>query len=291
MLNQRELFARVTPAQSKQLADQLRESAGTGSGTTGTGAKKAPPAKSGGAKAASSDKNPQAVRDKAVGEGFMKELLTKPDFGQEYQAWYTPALKVVEQVLPDRLEEFRILYRQDRRKQLDVMTYSIADYIAGITVKDFMAQEAFSSHNVAMQRLEQQVDILRTAETRLESVLEDISRELQAELLDNELASARTLLAAAHVRSAGVVAGVVLEAHLKRVLDSRGVSLGRKRPMLANLNEALKEAGVYDVPQWRRIQYITDVRNLCAHKAERDPTPDEVRGVVDEVDKAVKTIF
>lgn len=292
MLGHRQALARATPAQKKLLAEQLQETAGIRKGTSGKAPKKAARAESSGNKSREGNADSSDAGDKAAGEAFVKEFLTEPDFGQEYQAWYSPALRVVEQVLPDRLEEFRLLYRWDRRKQMDVETYSIADYIMGLTVTNtFIGAEAFNSHLVAMQKLGQQVDILRTAEARLESVLTDISRELQAELLDDELASARTLLAAAHVRSAGVVAGVVLEAHLKQVADNRGVSLGRKKPMLANLNEALKEAGVYDVPQWRRLSYMTDVRNMCAHKSERDPTSDEVRGMVDEVDKIVRTVF
>jgi hypothetical protein len=39
------------------------------------------------------------------------ELARKPNFAREYQAWYSPALRVVEQLLPDRYEEFRGLYK------------------------------------------------------------------------------------------------------------------------------------------------------------------------------------
>lgn len=65
----------------------------------------------------------------------------------------------------------------------------------------------------------------------------------------------------------------------------------RKKAMLSNLNEALKDAGVYDVPQWRRIQHLTDVRNLCGHKAEREPKREEVEDLVNETAKIVKTLF
>jgi len=206
MLQRREVLATATAEERKLLADGLTDQAAT-------------------RRPARARKTSETKADPKVA-AFMKELLTKPDFGKEYQAWYTPALRVVEQVLPDRLEEFRTLYRHERPKQTDVETYSIADYIAGIRVTTrYGTEEAFSSRQVAMQKLNQQVDMLGTAAGRLDSLLTDIARELQADLLDDEISAARNLHSAAHLRSAGVVAGVVLEAHLKRLVEDHNVSL------------------------------------------------------------------
>jgi hypothetical protein len=142
-----------------------------------------------------------------------------------------------------------------------------------------------------MEKFARQIDILRTAEARLDSLLTEITRQLQAAVLDDEVASARALLSAGHVRSAGVVAGVVLEAHLKQLAIDHSVSLGRRKAVLSSINDALKDADVYDIPAWRRVQFLTDIRNLCAHKSERDPSTDEVRTLIDDVDKIVKTLF
>jgi hypothetical protein len=87
-----------------------------------------------------------------------------------------------------------------------------------------------------------------------------------------------------------VVAGVVLERHLHRVIQNRGITF-RKKPLLANLNQALKYAGAYDVPQWRQIQRLTDLRNLCAHADERDPTREEVDELLKGAEKVVVTVF
>jgi hypothetical protein len=86
------------------------------------------------------------------------------------------------------------------------------------------------------------------------------------------------------------VAAVVLEGHLKKLISDHKVPF-RRTAVLSNLNVALKDAGVYDVPQWRRIQYLTDIRNLCGHKAERDPERTEAEHLIDEVSKIVKTVF
>ena len=56
-------------------------------------------------------------------------------------------------------------------------------------------------------------------------------------------------------------------------------------------NDALKEGGVIDIPQWRFIQRLGDLRNLCDHNKDREPTKDEVAELIDGVDKLTKTVF
>jgi hypothetical protein len=219
------------------------------------------------------------------------DLLGRHDFPSEYQEWYSLALRVVEQLLPDRYPEFKEFYRAARRKEIDIETYSIANYIAGIRMTRVYDNEpAFNAASVAMNKFGQQISIVGTAEQRLNSVLNDIGQTLHAEILDNELDAARNLLTASHLRSAGVVAGVVLEGHLKKLITDHSVTF-RKKPMLSNLNDALKEAGVYDGPRWRNIQYLTDIRNICGHKDERDPERSQVVELIDGVARITKTLF
>jgi hypothetical protein len=226
---------------------------------------------------------------KAVTKAMADKVLPKPDFPAEYQHWYSPALRVVQQLLPDRYDEFRALYQDQRRKALDIQTFGISEYISGITVSHY-GTPAFSSHDVAMIKLRQQVAILKTAEQRIDSLLTDIGRVLQSGLLDDESAVARSLAKEGYLRAGGAVAGVVLEAHLKQLLRDHSISL-RKKAMLSNLNDALKDGGVYDVPRWREIQHLTDLRNLCAHKSDRDPTKDEVTDLIESVDRIIHTVF
>ena len=223
-----------------------------------------------------------------------ERMGTKPDplfnFSSEYQMWYSNALRVVEQLMPDRYQEFRELYRPERRKDIDVSTYSIADYIAGIVISRLGSPD-FNTRNVALGRFKQQIHIVGSTQARLDSALQDIYGVLEAELADGETDSARTLLASGHLRSAGMIAGVVLERHLKRVLSNHQLTIGRKKSTLSNLNEALKAGGVYDLPMFRRIQHLTDIRNLCAHDSEREPIKDEAIDLVDQVAKLSKTLF
>jgi HEPN domain-containing protein len=242
-------------------------------------------------KATAGDKGARTAGKK---DNLLDELAVaaKADFGREYQAWYSQALPVVEQLLPDRYVEFRELHRGAKPpKSLDPSTYTINDYLLGVKVSNsFTQEEVFSSWHVTNSKLQIQVDIVRSAEPRLDSVLSDIAGVIEAGIYDDELAAARELLKAKHLRSAGVIAGVVLERHLKRVLGTHGVKLPRTT-QIGKLNDALKEAKIYDVPQWRQIQRLGDIRNLCAHDTERDPTEDEVVELVDSVAKVVSAVF
>ncbi len=219
------------------------------------------------------------------------DLVKDDDFGGYYQGWYSKALRVIEQLLPDRYQEFRELYRLDKRpKELDVTTYAVSDYIHG-TIVSRGGVKRFDPMPIATGKMKDQVDILATAQDRLDSILADIEGSLEATLLDDELETASELVRTKHIRSGGVVAGVVLERHLKTVVDNHEVSLGRKKAQIGHLNDALKEAKVFDNPRWREVQRLGDIRNLCAHDGEREPKLDEVRELIDGTERIVKTVF
>src|SRR5215207_2346512 len=48
-----------------------------------------------------------------------------------YQKWYTQALPVIRQLLPERYVEFQEQYRQEKRKEINALTYTISDYLSG----------------------------------------------------------------------------------------------------------------------------------------------------------------
>jgi len=219
------------------------------------------------------------------------QVIEQGDYTPHYQRWYSTALRVVEQLLPDRYEEFSEHYRPEKRpSKVGYSTYTISDYIQG-TIYPGIGLDTESARSVAMTRIKNQIDILASAEDRLDSILSDIEGSLEATLLDDELVMASELLRTRHVRSAGVIAGVVLERHLKTVINNHEVSLGRKKPQLGNLNDGLKDARVFDNPRWREIQRLADIRNLCAHHGERDPEPEEVGELIDRTDRIVKSVF
>ncbi len=53
----------------------------------------------------------------------------------------------------------------------------------------------------------------------------------------------------------------------------------------------LKKDGIIDTPLWRQIQRLGDIRNLCDHNKEREPTREDVQELIDGVEKITKTLF
>jgi len=211
------------------------------------------------------------------------------DLSREYQTWYTEALAIVRQLMPDRLDEFEELYmKKSRVKELNLLSYTISDFLMGFSLE--RAGEPLKTGETVLGKLNQQLQILRAAHSRVDSILSDITGILRAELFDSEIEKSRELLKANYLRAAGTIASVVLESHLSEICRNHGITFTKKILHISDYNDALKNK-VYDTPTWRLIQRYNDIRILCCHAKQREPTPDEVRELVDGVEKAIKTIF
>lgn len=208
-----------------------------------------------------------------------------------YQNWYTRALPVVRQLIPERLSEFEEQYRLGKRKEIAASTYTISDYLMGLRVRDAFGEDMFDHHAVFGMKFQQQFAILQSAQTRIDSILADIKGVLKAELIDTEVERAKELLTKGYLRPAGTIAGVVLENHLSTVCDNHQIRIRKKNPTIGDYNDSLKNEGILDVPTWRWIQRLGDIRNLCCHARDRDPTSEEVEEFIVGVEKATKTIF
>ena len=219
---------------------------------------------------------------------LMKEKKNSIKFGITYQTWYSRACKVVELLGNERLDEFISYYRIDsKRKTLDVGNYVIQDYVKNIGPG---GPRHFDTDSVARRRVINQLQILKSLESRIDSILQDVKGHLLAEIQDSELKVADQLRKVS-LRAAGTLAGVVLEGHLQRVTQNHNITIRKKTPTIADLNNPLKSAGVYDNPTWRKIQLLADIRNLCSHKKGREPTDAEVVELISGVNTVIKSIF
>lgn len=135
------------------------------------------------------------------------------------------------------------------------------------------------------------LSILKSAEKRFESALFDIREILQADLFDSELGAARELAKNGFFRAGGAVAGVVLEKHLGHVCGQHGLTSKKSHPTISDFYQLLKEKEVIDTPKWRFIQHLGDIRNLCDHGKDREPTKEDVLEMVEGVEKVIKTVF
>lgn len=218
---------------------------------------------------------------------FVSEL---PELNSGYQAWYSESLVVIKQLLPDRLDDFKRHYDKPRaRKEITAESYRIEDALQGLQTS--FGGETRTDASTAIPHLQQQQAILESVRRRFESSLFEITQLVQADLFDSELDAARELLKNKFERAAGAVAGVVLEKHLAQVCLSHNIRIPKKNPAIADLNEALKAASAIDVPQWRFIQHLADIRNICGHSKSSDPTADQVGDLISGVAKVSKTVF
>jgi len=225
-----------------------------------------------------------------AGDKLLMELAQGREgaFRSDYQGWYTRALGAIQQLTPERLDEFVQLYRVGKRTGYSMSTYGISDFLLGITFT--VGLQETDCRSIVVGRFHQQLQILGSARTRLDDLLASIRGLVQAELFDGQIEAAGELARTGHLRAAGAVAGVALERHLADMCGRRGLALRKKHPTIGDWNNKLKEEGLLDVPDWRWIQRLADLRNLCTHERGREPTKDEVDELIRGTDKATKTL-
>jgi len=215
-----------------------------------------------------------------------------PLFNDEYQSWYSEAKTLVKQLLPDRLADFVRHYETPKpRKDITYENYRIEDHLQGLNVTRGWEKQKVVGPDAAIPHFRQQIAILKSVKARFESSLFDIRHLVQADIFDSELDAAKELAKHKFTRAAGALAGVVLERQLTQICDNHGIEVSKKAPSIANLNDTLKDANVIDTPQWRFIQHLADIRNLCDHNKKSEPTAEQVDDLVAGVMKITKTIF
>ena len=100
----------------------------------------------------------------------------------------------------------------------------------------------------------------------------------------------RAHLAAGRIRAAGCIAGVVLEGHLKYLCGMHSAPVVVKLPTLSDYNDAARKAKLYPQTTWRRIQHLTDLRNLCAHVLDREPTYQDASELLEGTDDVLREL-
>ena len=224
-------------------------------------------------------------------QAFSKHKIKLPDFKAEYDTWYSESLRVIKQLVPERLDDFVKQYKNEKRKEIDYLTYGISDYLIDLkTTRGFLKEDTVD-RSAALPKMQNQNSILNSAKARFKSSLFDIQEVMQADIFDSELDAAKELCKKGFIRGAGAIAGVVLETHLAHVSAQHDLKSRKKNSTISDLNQILKDNEIIDLPKWRFIQHLGDLRNLCDHKKERDPTKNDISELIEGVGKVIKTVF
>lgn len=248
-----------------------------------------------------------AMRYECDPTGFRKDLLKLsepstvdrrledlPHFNQDYQTWYSESLALVRQILPDRVADFKSYFEYPRgRTNITSQNYMIRDYLQGlkITTGSSYNKQVIVDRTAAIPEFRQQVSIVKAARATLESSLLNLTTILQADLFDSEIESARALARAGYLRAAGAICGVVIEKHLKQVCANHSHKSKKRNPSISDFNQLLKDEGVISIPEWRFIQHLTDIRNLCDHARETEPSKQEIDDLLAGTAKVLKTVL
>jgi hypothetical protein len=235
----------------------------------------------------------EARLEKATSKDEAKKLLSNlPVFRTKYQKWYSEAQAVIKQVLPDRLEDFNSYFECSKaRKDITYQNYMIRDYLQGLQITRSGTGAVVVDSSAAIPEFVQQLNIVKAARETLGSILMDLKAVLQADLFDTEIESAGALAKAGYLRAAGAICGVIVEKHLSHVCDVHGIKVTKKHPGISDLSQLLRDNSVTTVPQWRFIQHLADIRNICDHAKGREPTKEEIGDLVGGSEKVLKTVF
>jgi len=228
----------------------------------------------------------ERMAKKQLGDEARKYLDGLPSFKDKYQDWYSESQAAVKTLLPLRYADFVGYYEKPRnRKLLTMENYVISDYLQDLSRGDYAKPSA------AFSQLRQQLNVLKSALSKLDSVLFDIKNLVLGDVLGSELEAASTLCSQNFVRAAGAMAGVVLERHLSQVAENHAITLRKKNPTIGDYSAALKEADVLDIATWRFISHLSDVRNACDHARKTEPSKEQVQDLIAGVEKVTKTLI
>lgn len=148
----------------------------------------------------------------------------------------------------------------------------------------FVQAEEPQSYEDSPSRLKRMKAVFLAAREDFEGgYLNSIRNLVQAELAGDEIDQARELLASGYAAPAAVVAGVVLETTLRSLCAKRGLPVGG----MDRMNADLAKAGEYNALVQKRVTSLAAVRNSAAHGKTAEYTTNDVKSLIDDVERFV----
>ncbi len=225
--------------------------------------------------------------DQQVAKDALKNIIYPK---RTYHSWYDKAYEMVRILFPRRLDQFKDFYTgtqyKDSSKDLTHMTAGITHYLQGNSIiLNGKIEGFFYNFNMG---LNQQRDILIAMEKNIDHELFNLERDIHHDIYKSELDIAKDLNKQGYLRASGAIAGVILEVHLKNLATNRDVMPKKKDPGMSDYNDALKDS-IYDIATWRQIQTCGDIRNLCVHPKEAEPTKYQIDTIISTVEIIITT--
>ncbi len=109
--------------------------------------------------------------------------------------------------------------------------------------------------------------------------LQSFEELIHADLFSDFLAMAEYFLQEGYKDPAAVIAGGVLEEHLRKLCGKHGVTVPPK-PKLDSMNSDLAKAGAYNKNDQKQVTAWADLRNAAAHGKYGDYTHEQVKLMV-----------
>jgi len=222
---------------------------------------------------------------KALAISFSKEEETD-SFEEVYQSWYSRSLPLMKQLALDRYWEFQSYYFADPKyAYFNTGAYVIQDYFRDRGSVD----EDFEPRKDTVRCFRSQLAILKSVSDRLAwSALDSedqAERGLQLALLE----TARDLMGI-DARSAGAMAGKVLELYLRKLAAKHKLRFRKDRPPTREIVDALHAAKVFDIPVHAQAIWLAEIDQRSRSEGE-PPTKPQVRDLIDGSRWLITNIF
>lgn len=213
----------------------------------------------------------ELISDADILKGWIKDPNLVANARSKYEHWYVAALRLVRAIL-DEEEVERFVRAYDD-------FYGTQQYLTGPTPLD--------SVNTFAAMLARQKGLVAAIPDVIEAKALDLRILVVGDVLGGEMEKARLLLEQGLVREAGVIGGIALEGHLKLL---HGVSSLEYSPAdsMVDLVKRLRKEGVLTVGDQKKVTAMAVTRNKCAHKADQEPTFEEVEDLLDDVERFMK---
>jgi len=218
----------------------------------------------------------------ALAKAFAEEEEVE-SFEEAYQSWYSRALPLMKALALDRYVEFQRFYNRDKRHDVHwSRDQVIKDYILGVEgIQD--------SHEAAARCFRSQLALLKSVADRLAWSSMDSEDQAERGLQLAFLETARSLIDI-NERSAGAMAGTVLEAHLRKLAARHKVKFRKLAPPIRELVEALKTAKVLDIAVASQAVWLAEINDRSRAEGE-SPTKLQVRDLVDGSRWLISNVF